>query len=665
MSGSALDSVAHLRSGRASFEVKPAAPVRLDHVDGVLAGAASVDITPPPGMPNAGYSSNAHDGEGFRSRLRARVVHLRAGRSSLAIVHCDLLGGSSVLQYLVADAISAQCDVPLAGLMIGATHTHAGAGQFNGTDFYNRFASNRSGFDPAWSAFLVERIASAVIEATQTRRPAKVGFGSIDVWGATRNRSLDPHVTNATVRDKRQEPQRKFAAINPQLRLLRVDDAADSTPIGASVIFSVHGTGISQHSREYNADVWAYLVDELAHHIESSRGAGGVVGAIEGTHADVAPALYPNSAGYRDTKRVGRAIGHKAAELYDSLGDRLSDSVELGCAFEEVSLVGGARRRANGTVAQLPNRPAVGAALAAGAMENLTPVIHRLPLFRAGMPRRFLKNGPQGAKHVIGGRLQPLVLPLKAFPRSIPVQVLRIDSTAVVGLPFEVTVESGRRITAAVLDAVAGPDEGLIDDVVVSSVANEYCGYVATAEEYSRQFYEGGHTLYGPNTERFLAACAADLASALAAGGDVAVQRTPPTRSWNLRVHRYLIESTTVQRSPQVVVEPQFHDYTDRIDGAWEVIWSDAEPGALCWHSTIVRVEVSRDGGDTWASARHDGRRVDDGGTEMEVRHLGLFYGAHRYAARWYDPAFGDDRLHRFVIVDADGSVLLSTEGFN
>jgi hypothetical protein len=33
-------------------------------------------------------------------------------------------------------------DVPLAGLMIGATHTHAGPGQFVGTDFYNRFANN-------------------------------------------------------------------------------------------------------------------------------------------------------------------------------------------------------------------------------------------------------------------------------------------------------------------------------------------------------------------------------------------------------------------------------------------------------------------------------------------------------------------------------------------
>ena len=41
--------------------------------------------------------------------------------------------------------------MPLAGLSIGATHTHAGPGQFLGTDFYNRFASNQPGFDPAWT----------------------------------------------------------------------------------------------------------------------------------------------------------------------------------------------------------------------------------------------------------------------------------------------------------------------------------------------------------------------------------------------------------------------------------------------------------------------------------------------------------------------------------
>jgi len=96
-------------------------------------------------MPKAGYSRNAHDGRGFRTRLRARAIHLRAGEASIAFVTLDLLGGSSVLQHLVARAIADHTDVPLAGLFLGATHTHAGPGQFSGSAFYNRFASNRPG----------------------------------------------------------------------------------------------------------------------------------------------------------------------------------------------------------------------------------------------------------------------------------------------------------------------------------------------------------------------------------------------------------------------------------------------------------------------------------------------------------------------------------------
>lgn len=649
------------RSGRARFSVSPATPRRLERVESLLAGAASVDITPPPGMPKAGYSSNAHDGEGFRSRLRARVLHLRNGGASIAIVHCDLLGGSSVLQYLIADAIAERTDVPLAGLMIGATHTHAGPGQFSGTDFYNRFASNRGGFDPAWTEFLVSRIAAGVIEAVESRRPAVAAHGSIEVWGATRNRSLDPHVTNDTVADKRQEPQRKFVAINPRLDLLRVDSADGGEPIGTSVIFSVHGTGISQHSREYNADVWAYIVDELGARIEAVHGRRGVIGAIEGTHADVAPALYPNQAGYRDAKRVGSIIGAQAAVLHRSLGEELNGDLELRCGFEEVPLGGGAQRGA----ARLPNRPAVGAALVAGAKENLTPVLGALPGFRAGMPRARA-TGVHGAKRVLGGRLQPLIIPLKTFPRSIPVQVLGVGTTAVVALPFEVTVESGRRISAAVGTAIAAAG-GPAGDVVVSSVANEYCGYLTTAEEYSRQFYEGGHTLYGPNSQEFVAACAADLAGAVARAQESlpVVQRVPSTRSWDLRVHRYLADAAATLDAPTVMAEPTFRDYTERVDGAWEFAWRDGAPGSLCWHAPLVRIERSDDGGDTWQRTRHADRWVDDQGTEMEVRHLGDSEQGHAYVARWYNPAFGDRYLHRFVVLGADGAVRLTSAPFS
>lgn len=140
---------------RARFAITPTGiESELPDIGGLLAGASEVDITPPPGMPKAGFSKNAHDGNGFRNRLRARVLHLRAGRTSLAVVQLDLLSGSALLQHLVAQAVAESTDVRLPGLFIGATHTHAGPGQFDASQFYNRFASNRPGFDPAWTQFL-------------------------------------------------------------------------------------------------------------------------------------------------------------------------------------------------------------------------------------------------------------------------------------------------------------------------------------------------------------------------------------------------------------------------------------------------------------------------------------------------------------------------------
>ena len=41
----------------------------------LIAGSAVRDITPPAGMPKAGYSSNAHSGKGFRTRLKVRVFY--------------------------------------------------------------------------------------------------------------------------------------------------------------------------------------------------------------------------------------------------------------------------------------------------------------------------------------------------------------------------------------------------------------------------------------------------------------------------------------------------------------------------------------------------------------------------------------------------------------
>ena len=651
-------------SRRSRFGVRPRPPVELPLVEQVLAAVVEVDITPPPGMPKAGYSANAHDGNGFRTRLRARVTHLRSGRSSIALVQLDLLGGSSVLQHLVADAVADRTDVPLAGIWIGATHTHAGPGQFLGTDFYNQHASNRGGFDPAWTDFLVDRIAGAVVEAHDTRVPARVAVGSTEVWGLTRNRSHDPYVQNETVTDKRRDPQRKWVAVNPLLHLLRVDRITEdggSEPMGAAVVFSIHGTGVSQHAHEYNADVWAYLVGELRHQVQVRHGVRPVVGAMEGTHADVAPALRPGLAGHREARRIGQGIGQEAADLFDRLGGELTDTVALDAGLREVDL--DVDRSIEGVA--LPDRPAVGAALVAGATENLTPIIHRIPPFKPGHPKRWGSKGPQGEKWVLGSRwLQPLVTPKKGFPRVLSVQVLRIGPAVLLGLPFEITVESGRRMERAVADAVA--DRG-VRSVIVSSVVNEYWGYVATAEEYRRQYYEGGHTLYGPNTQRFLTAHARRLAEATVGSGvfaDVGAER-----AWDLASTRYLPSApvgTAAGSERRTVGRATFTDPTAEIDGYWEQSWIDVAPGALAWHEPLVRVEASDDDGGTWAPAVHHGRPVDDQGWFVEVSHLGTDdAGHHRYRTRWYEPAHRFGTRHRFVLLANNGRPEVAGDPFD
>jgi neutral ceramidase len=646
------------------FAVRPRPTPELPHQDELLAGAALVDITPPPGLPKAGYSANAQTGEGFHTRLRAAITHLRMGRSSVAIVQLDLLGGSPVLQHLVAEAVADRTDVPLAGIFLGATHTHAGPGQFLGSDFYNQHASNKAGFDPAFTQFLVDRIASGIVAAHDTRVPARLAVGTCEIWGLTRNRSHDPHTQNRTVTDKRQDPQRKWVTVNPELHLLRVDrvTAEGTEPLSAAVVFSIHGTGISQKDRLYNADLWAYLTDELGHRIEVEHGHRPVVGAMEGTHADVAPALHPGLAGHREARRIGGGIGAEAYELFASLGPTLSATPALEAGFAEVDLT--QRRRIDDI--ELPERPAVGAALVAGAKENLTPVINRLPPFRAGTPKRWGADGPQGAKWVLGSRwLQPALLRLDDFPRVMPLQVLRVGDTVVVGLPFETTVESGRRVAASARDGL-GPD-GATDRIVVASVVNDYWGYVATEEEYGRQFYEGGHTLYGPNTEAFVSAQVRRLVRESA--GRPFHLAVAPERRWSVRARWFLPRDPGPDPGRRFERRARFVDPTGTVDGYWEQAWVDVAPAGLTWHEPIVAVESSDDGGSTWAPAVERGRRVDDQGCALAVSHLGAVgdegIPGHRYRVRWYDPVMRAGRKHRFVLLANNDRTAVAGEGFD
>lgn len=86
-----------------------------------------------------------------------------------------------------------------------------------------------------------------------------------------------------------------------------------------------------------------------------------------------------------------------------------------------------------------------------------------------------------------------IFLPSETDP--VPFQIFRIGNLAVLGVPFEVTTMSGRRLRKTVLDALAPAG---VDTVVIAGLANDYLHYMATREEYSAQMYEGASTYAGP-----------------------------------------------------------------------------------------------------------------------------------------------------------------------
>jgi neutral ceramidase len=93
--------------------------------------------------------------------------------------------------------------------------------------------------------------------------------------------------------------------------------------------------------------------------------------------------------------------------------------------------------------------------------------------------------------------------------------VIRIADRAIISMPGEATVEVGRRARARVLAALRGSG---VRGIAVSGLANEFIQYITTPEEYDRQHYEGGSTIYGPATAAAITDSLVELAERLRRG---------------------------------------------------------------------------------------------------------------------------------------------------
>jgi hypothetical protein len=92
----------------------------------VLAGIGTGVITPEPPVMLAGFGKRAEPATEVHDDLEVRVLYLRAERSAVALVVCDLLGMSSTFALAVRHAVAEELGLPIAAVLTASTHTHSG-----------------------------------------------------------------------------------------------------------------------------------------------------------------------------------------------------------------------------------------------------------------------------------------------------------------------------------------------------------------------------------------------------------------------------------------------------------------------------------------------------------------------------------------------------------
>jgi neutral ceramidase len=194
----------------------------------------------------------------------------------------------------------------------------------------------------------------------------------------------------------------------------------------------------------------------------------------------------------------------------------------------------------------------------------------------------------------------------------------------------------------------------------IAGNANGYFGYSTTQEEYERQNYEGGHTLYGKYTTPYLAAQLSRLAKDMIEQGSIV--ELADAWSYDLVVNEFFPESETSQGKRQVIEQPEA--YTAEAANEEHYVsfeWLDVGASEIELHNPLVKVETQVNG--QWIDMHNAGEPITDDGYDIEVRHLDEEdKGMAEYQVRWYNPVAGGQ--YRFVIAPRKGQEQLVSPVF-
>jgi hypothetical protein len=169
------------------------------------AGAAKVDITPPPGTEVTGHPRKT---TGVRDPIRAGVLVIDDGTTKAAIATFDLIDAGDALVKLVRDAIASRAGIPRENILVAASHNHSGP---------------KLEKEEAWAEEVGRKVGEAAARASSDMRPVTIGYGEDTIGFGINRRKV--YNGRAVVRLNPDGPNDR------RVKVLRFDDGRSLTPM--------------------------------------------------------------------------------------------------------------------------------------------------------------------------------------------------------------------------------------------------------------------------------------------------------------------------------------------------------------------------------------------------------------------------------------------------
>lgn len=470
------------------------------------AGAASLSLEPPLGLPMVGFVRQPSNARGYGLPLEVGALALERGGSRVLLCGVDVVGIIHPQIEALIDRIAASTGADPAGILVNLSHTHlAPPGGVARGAVYGDVDDDVAASIAAFSRVIHDKIVSVCELAVERLEPASVVWGQAEVDLAVNRRERTAGGFNGG----------SILGWNPdelvdnQVTVLQAR-RPDESAIGTLVGYGCHPVTTGYDMVIYSADFPGPMRDVVR------SVSGGECVFFQGAGGNVLPKFA-----FTDTEDEARRMGTRLGlAALDAVADRFSRPVGV-VAEEEGSVTPITRYRRRFEETAPPELSA--------ARETVVIPLMPLPELAEIAQQRVNYDAELDAARASGDRGKVKVAFYQAsWARTIesqlrdgtaptevcgPVHAVRIGDGVIVTGPGETFTEYG----IAVKERSPGAP------TLYAGYTNEIIGYLPTANEYQHGGYEAGYgyksvglpSLFDPSVEQICVETGVRLAESL------------------------------------------------------------------------------------------------------------------------------------------------------